>query len=250
MARRSLRTAKRIGKHFGLYDGAIFSTHVRNLQWDDVIHRWRVATNRGDDIRARFVVMAAGSFNRPKLPGIPGLTTFTGHMFHSSRWDYDYTGGDAGGGMDKLADKKVAVIGTRATAVQIVPYLARDAKHLYVFQRTPSSVDARDNAPTDPEWVKTLQPGWQAERQRNFHSWAFELPVPEARFRTRSSKSPAHLAITTTKVAAQTRDPLVSGRTLRAWVLRLRRPSRSPKDYSAGSISPAARRRSAPRRRR
>jgi cyclohexanone monooxygenase len=169
---------QRIGKHFGLYDGAIFSTQVRTLQWDSGIHRWRVATNRGDDIRARFVVMAAGSFNRPKLPGIPGLTTFTGHMFHSSRWDYDYTGGDATGGMNKLADKKVAVIGTGATAVQIVPYLARDSQHLFVFQRTPSSVDARDNPPTDPDWVKSLQPGWQSARQRNFHAWAFELPVP------------------------------------------------------------------------
>ena len=99
-------------------------------------------------------------------------------MFHSSRWDYDYTGGDATGGLHKLNDKKVAVIGTGATAVQIVPHLARDAKHLYVFQRTPSSVDARHNTPTDPEWVKTLAPGWQAERQRNFHAWAFELPLP------------------------------------------------------------------------
>jgi cyclohexanone monooxygenase len=168
---------QRIGKHFGLYDGAIFSTQARDLKWDDEITRWRVATNRGDDIRARFVVMAAGSFNRPKLPGIPGLTDFTGHMFHSSRWDYEYTGGDASGGLNKLADKKVAVIGTGATAVQIVPHLARGAKHLYVFQRTPSSVDARHNTPTDPEWASALVPGWQAERQRNFHAWAFEVPL-------------------------------------------------------------------------
>jgi cyclohexanone monooxygenase len=169
---------QRIGKHFGLYDGAVFSAQVRDLTWDENAALWRVATNRGDDIRARFVVMAAGSFNRPKLPGIPGLTDFTGHMFHSSRWDYDYTGGDAGGGLTKLADKKVAVIGTGATAVQIVPHLARDAEQLYVFQRTPSSVDARHNTRTDPEWVNTLTAGWQAERQRNFHAWAFELPVP------------------------------------------------------------------------
>lgn len=169
---------QRIGKHFGLYDGAIFSTQVRSLVWDDRINRWQIATNRADDIRARFVVMAAGSFNRPKLPGIPGLTEFTGQMFHSSRWDYDYTGGDVTGGLTKLADKKVAVIGTGASAVQIVPHLARDARHLYVFQRIPSSVDARENPPTDLGWVTTLQPGWQADRQRNFHSWAFELPVP------------------------------------------------------------------------
>ena len=163
-----------IGKHFGLYDGAIFSTQVKDLTWDEGISRWRISTNRGDDIRARFVVLASGSFNRPKLPGIPGIKDFGGHIFHSSRWDYDYTGGDSTGGLNKLADKKVALIGTGATGVQLVPFLGTDAEHLYVFQRTPSTVDERNNTPTDPEWVKTLRPGWQKERQRNFHAWTFE----------------------------------------------------------------------------
>jgi cyclohexanone monooxygenase len=163
---------KRIGKHFGLYDGAIFSTQVRSLRWDDSVKRWRVSTNRGDDIRARFVVMTNGSFNRPKLPGIPGIKDFKGHSFHSARWDYEYTGGDASGGLDKLADKHVALVGTGATGVQLVPHLGRYAKHLYVFQRTPSSVDVRGNEPTDPQWAKSLQPGWQKERQRNFHRWS------------------------------------------------------------------------------
>ncbi|MDH6247926.1 NAD(P)/FAD-dependent oxidoreductase [Mycobacterium sp. OTB74] len=165
---------RNIGKHYGLYDGAIFSTQVKDLTWDESIERWRISTNRGDDIRARFVVLGSGSFNRPKLPGIPGITDFKGHMFHSSRWDYDYTGGDASGNLTGLADKKVALIGTGATGVQLVPFLGRDAEHLYVFQRTPSTVDERNNIPTDPEWVKTLQPGWQKERQRNFHAWTFE----------------------------------------------------------------------------
>jgi len=165
---------RRIGKHFGLYDSAIFSTQVRALNWDEEIKRWRVSTNRGDDIRARFVVMASGPFHRPKLPGIPGIKNFKGHSFHSSRWDYEYTGGDSNGGLDRLADKRVAVVGTGATSVQIVPFLGRHAKHLYVFQRTPSSVGPRNNTPTDPEWVKSLKPGWQKERQRNFHAWTFE----------------------------------------------------------------------------
>jgi len=163
---------RRIGKHFGLYDGAIFSTEVCALRWDDDVKRWRLSTDRGDDIRARFVVMANGSFNRPKLPGIPGINEFRGHQFHSSRWDYQYTGGDATGGLDKLADKRVALVGTGASGIQVVPFLGRYAKHLYVFQRTPSSVDARGNTPTDPEWAKTLKPGWQKERQRNFHRWS------------------------------------------------------------------------------
>jgi cyclohexanone monooxygenase len=163
---------KRIAKHFGLYDGAIFSTQVRTVQWDESIKRWRLTTNRGDDIRARFVVLTAGSFNRPKLPGIPGINDFKGHMFHSARWDYDYTGGDASGGLHNLADKRVALVGTGATGVQLVPHLGRDSQHLYVFQRTPSSVDERGNPPTDSRWAKSLQPGWQEERKRNFHSWS------------------------------------------------------------------------------
>ncbi|RAU96892.1 flavin-containing monooxygenase [Mycolicibacter senuensis] len=173
-----------IGKHFGLYDGAIFSTQVRTVRWDEELRRWRLTTNRGDDLRARFVVMAQGSYNRPKLPGIAGIKDFMnagGHVFHSARWDYDYTGGDSGGGLDKLADKRVALVGTGATGVQLVPHLGRDAKQLYVFQRTPSSVDFRGNEPTDPRWAASLQPGWQAERKRNFHRWSpFEGVVFDA----------------------------------------------------------------------
>ncbi|HEX7426525.1 MAG TPA: NAD(P)/FAD-dependent oxidoreductase, partial [Mycobacterium sp.] len=163
---------RRIAKHFGLYDGAIFSTQVRTVRWDESIERWQLTTNRGDDIRARFVVLTAGSYNRPKLPGIRGIKDFKGHMFHSARWDYDYTGGDASGGLHKLADKRVALVGTGATGVQLVPHLGRDSKHLYVFQRTPSSVDERGNPATDPEWAKSLRPGWQEERKRNFHTWS------------------------------------------------------------------------------
>ncbi|KDF02052.1 monooxygenase [Mycolicibacterium aromaticivorans JS19b1 = JCM 16368] len=163
---------RNIGKQFGLYDGALFSTQVRELHWEDETQRWRISTDRGDDIRARFVVMAQGSYNRPKLPGIPGITDFAGHVFHSARWDYEYTGGSADGGLDKLADKRVALVGTGATGIQLVPHLGRDAQELFVFQRTPSSVDARTNPPTDPAWPAALQPGWQEERKRNFHNWS------------------------------------------------------------------------------
>jgi cyclohexanone monooxygenase len=170
---------QRIATHFGLYDGALFGTMARTLRWDDTIQRWSIRTNHADDLRARFIVMATGPWNRPKLPGIPGIKSFRGHSFHSSRWDYEYTGGSTSDPrLDKLADKRVAIIGTGATAIQAVPYLGRHAKHLYVVQRTPSSVDERGNTPTDPEWVKSLRPGWQRERQANFHSWAFEAFPP------------------------------------------------------------------------
>jgi cyclohexanone monooxygenase len=167
-----------IGRHYGLYDGAIFGTGVRALNWDERAKRWRVSTNHGDDIRARFIVMCMGPWSKPKLPGIPGITDFKGHSFHSARWDYAYTGGAPGDPtLSKLADKRVAIIGTGATAIQIVPHLGKWAKQLYVFQRTPSSVDERGNKPTDPEWAKTLKPGWQKQRQQTFHNWAWE-PFP------------------------------------------------------------------------
>ena len=170
--------AQRIGKHFGLYENAIFHTLIRSLEWDESIKRWRIGTNRGDDIRARFVVMCQGPYNRPKLPGIPGITDFKGHTFHTARWDYEYTGGDISGGLDRLADKRVAIIGTGASGIGAIPHLASSAQHLYVFQRTPSYIHERGSTLTDPEWVKTLKPGWRTERQRNFHNAAFAFFSP------------------------------------------------------------------------
>jgi cyclohexanone monooxygenase len=160
--------SQRIGRAYGLYDVACFQTRVNHLAWDDGLKRWRIATNRGDDIKARFVIMALGPASRAKLPGIPGLEDFQGHSFHTSRWDYGYTGGDTTGNLTGLADKRVAIIGTGATAIQCVPYVGRHAKHLYVFQRTPSSVDLRGNKPTDSDWAEALQPGWQRARRHNF----------------------------------------------------------------------------------
>lgn len=121
-------------------------------------------------MKARFVCMANGPLHRPKLPGIPGVESFKGHTFHTSRWDYDYTGGDSNGGLTGLADKRVGIIGTGATAVQCVPHLGAAARHLYVFQRTPSSIDVRNNRPTDQEWAANLEPGWQQARMDNFNT--------------------------------------------------------------------------------
>ncbi len=151
------------------FGDALFSTAVTRLAWDDDLGRWRVHTDRGDELRARFVVTGTGPLNRPKLPGIPGIETFEGHWFHTSRWDYAYTGGDAlGAPMDRLGDRRVGIIGTGATAVQCIPHLARAAGELSVFQRTPSSIDVRANHPIDPDWFATLEPGWQARWLENF----------------------------------------------------------------------------------
>ena len=159
---------QRIGKHYDLYPITLFQTRVAELAWDDAEKVWVIRTNHGDAIRARFVVSALGTASRAKLPGIPGIESFEGHSFHTSRWDYNYTGGDTTGNLWKLEDKTVAIIGTGATAIQCIPALGRHAKQLYVFQRTPSSVDTRGNKPTDPEWAKSLEPGWQRARRHNF----------------------------------------------------------------------------------
>jgi cyclohexanone monooxygenase len=169
--------AQRIGHQYSLYDITLFQTRVRDLRWDESIKRWIVNTNRGDDIRARFVVVAMGSTSQPKLPGIPGIEDFEGRSFHISRWDFDYTGGDTHGNLHKLGDKRVAIIGTGASGIQAVPALGRDAKHLYVFQRTPTSiVGPRGNKPTDPDWAASLKPGWQRERRDNFSDLAAGRP--------------------------------------------------------------------------
>jgi cyclohexanone monooxygenase len=164
-----LRHSRAIGERFGLYDNVCFQTEVTELRWNDETKRWIVKTNRGDAMQARFVVMANGPLHRPKLPGIPGVEGFKGHSFHTSRWDYAYTGGDSNGGLTGLKDKRVGIIGTGATAVQCVPHLGEWAKELYVFQRTPSSIDVRNNRPTDPKWAESLGPGWQQARMDNFN---------------------------------------------------------------------------------
>lgn len=174
-----LAHAQRIGRHFGLYDDALFQTAVTELRWLDDERRWLVSTDRGDRFKARYVVRTNGILDRPKLPAIPGIADFKGHTFHTSRWDYVYTGGDSTGGLTLLADKRVAVIGTGATAIQVVPYVAREAQHLYVVQRTPSGVDKRGNMPTDAQWWKTLKPGWQRLRRGNFIALTTGQPQDE-----------------------------------------------------------------------
>jgi cyclohexanone monooxygenase len=159
---------RKLAERFGLYSAALFQTQVQLVEWDESRRRWRVGTDREDRISARFVVSCTGLLSTPKLPGIPGIETFEGHAFHTSRWDYGYTGGDADGGLTGLADKVVGIIGTGSTGIQTIPHLAASARHLYVFQRTPSSVDVRNNGPIDPEFLKTLKPGWQRERRDNF----------------------------------------------------------------------------------
>jgi cation diffusion facilitator CzcD-associated flavoprotein CzcO len=155
---------RRIAEHFDLYRDACLQTEVQEIRWEPSSSRWLISTDRGDEIRARFVAMANGYLQKPKLPGIAGITDFRGHTFHTSRWDYEYTGKDLRG----LSDKRVGIVGTGATAIQCVPRLAESAGQLLVFQRTPSTVDVRGNRPTEPDWAASLEPGWQQRRMENF----------------------------------------------------------------------------------
>jgi cyclohexanone monooxygenase len=160
--------AQAIGRHFGLYDHALFQTKVETIDWDEQRARWMARTDRGDTIEARFACVAQGPLANVKLPGIPGIRSFKGRMFHSARWDYAWTGGSAAGGFDRLRDKRVGIIGTGATAIQIAPRLAEDAAELFIFQRTPSAIDLRRNRPTDPAWFAAQDRGWQRRRMENF----------------------------------------------------------------------------------
>ncbi|GAB7004757.1 NAD(P)/FAD-dependent oxidoreductase [Nocardioides sp. AN3] len=166
-----LEHCHRIARHYRLYDKALLQTRASGVTWSEDTGLWTVETDRGDVFTARYVCMTAGAMQKPKLPGVPGIETFEGHTFHTSRWDYAYTGGNSTGGLDGLADKKVAIVGTGATAVQAVPALGASAGHLYVVQRTPSAVSARNNRPTDEVWASTLVHGWQRERMDNFSTF-------------------------------------------------------------------------------
>ena len=174
-----LAHSRAIGEHFRLYDDACFQTEVTDIAWNDNDQRWVIRTNRGDAMRARFVVMANGPLHRPKLPGIPGIETYRGHSFHTSRWDYAYTGGTSEGNLTGLAGKRVGIIGTGATGVQCIPHLGAAAEHLYVFQRTPSSIDVRNNRPTDPSWASSLRAGWQKRRMENFNNLESGIIEPD-----------------------------------------------------------------------
>lgn len=151
-----------IARRYDLYDLAVFQTTVTSTVWDEQAQRWRISTDRGDTMTARFVVCANGTLAKPRLALIDGMETFAGISFHTSRWDYDATGAE----LEKLADMRVGIIGTGASAVQIVPNVGAVAKSLHVFQRTPSSIDIRDDWETDAAWAARLQPGWQAKRRQ------------------------------------------------------------------------------------
>ncbi len=168
-----------IADRFDLTGDALFHTGVTEAAWDEDAGRWRVRTDRGDELRPRYYVLAVGILNLLKLPAIPGMEDFAGHSFHSARWDYAYTGGGPGEPLTELGDKTVALIGTGATGIQVLPPLAAAAEQVYLFQRTPSAIGERGNRPTPPEFAEALTPGWQQARMDNFQAVMLGKQVDE-----------------------------------------------------------------------
>ncbi len=168
---------ERIADRFDLVSDALFHTEVTRADWDEDAARWRIRTDRGDEVTSRWYVLAVGILNLMKLPALPGMEDFAGHSFHTARWDYDYTGGGPHQPLTGLGDKTVALIGVGASGIQCLPHLAEAAKHVFVFQRTPSAVGVRGNRPTDPDFAQGLEPGWQRARMDNFQAIMLGRPV-------------------------------------------------------------------------
>jgi cation diffusion facilitator CzcD-associated flavoprotein CzcO len=166
-----------IADRFDLNDNALFHTGVLRAEWQEEVARWRIRTDRGDQVDCRWYVLAVGILNLLKLPDLAGMEDFAGPSFHTARWDYDYTGGGPHAPLDGLSDKVVALVGTGASGLQTVPQLAESAKHLYVFQRTPSAIGERGNRPTDPDFTEDFEPGWQRSRMDNFQAIMMGLPT-------------------------------------------------------------------------
>ncbi|KAK4246090.1 pyridine nucleotide-disulfide oxidoreductase [Corynascus novoguineensis] len=179
-----LEHADRIATHWKLHDKALFRSSVKTIRWDDASRLWNLELTEGRGpgeqsrelkLQARYVLLASGILTNPQVPKVPGLETFAGSIFHTARWNYQVTGGSPNDeALTGLEGKRVGIIGTGATAIQVVPKLAKYAKELYVFQRTPSGVWWRGQRPTDPEEWKTKiarKKGWQRERMLNLDSY-------------------------------------------------------------------------------
>ena len=185
------RHAERIAKRWKLEDKTLFRSDVQRVEWDDIDELWTISLveRRGPGVeaisrkvKAETVYLAAGVLTKPQVPKIPGLLSYKGEIFHTSRFDYEVTGGSQEDQtLNKLRDKRVAIIGTAATAVGAIPTLARHAKELYVVQRTPAYVKPRNQQTTNPEEFKRTiasQKGWQFERQINLNRHMTNAVLP------------------------------------------------------------------------
>ncbi|HVN88748.1 MAG TPA: NAD(P)/FAD-dependent oxidoreductase [Candidatus Binataceae bacterium] len=152
-----LRYLNHVADRFDLRRNIQFSTSVTSANFDEQTNTWRVTTDRGEKVSARFLIAAVGTLSATNIPKFKGLETFKGKWYHTSQWPH--------GGVDFIA-KRVAVVGTGATAVQAIPEIAQQAKQLTVFQRTPAYCVPARNGKVDPDVVKARKADYDGIRQR------------------------------------------------------------------------------------
>lgn len=163
-------------RKYNLYEKTYFQTSFTKSVWDEKQSKWNSSTSLDDCIQSKYVILSTGFLSTPKLPGIPGIESFKGKSFHTSRWDYSFTGGNEKGDLHGLKNMNIALIGTGASAVQIAPHLAASAKNLFIFQRTPVAVGGQLNTATDINWYKNQDKGWQKKRSDNFNALMEGIP--------------------------------------------------------------------------
>ncbi|QBI54911.1 flavin-containing monooxygenase [Streptomonospora litoralis] len=169
---------------FGARPHIRFGHEVLDARWDEDVRRWRIETSQGE-YTAGVLVTGAGYLSEPAVPDVPGLAGFEGPVFHSSRWDHDFD----------LDGKRVAVIGTGASAIQFVPKIQPQVGRLDLYQRTPPWIGPKNDKPTGAvqSWMLHNVPGYQRFR-RNFNMWgreflAFVMSRPKMAARMQSMAS-------------------------------------------------------------
>ncbi|HMJ99086.1 MAG TPA: NAD(P)/FAD-dependent oxidoreductase [Reyranella sp.] len=152
-----LRYANHVADRFDLRRDIRFETRVTQARFDETAHAWTVETDKGDRVTARFVITAMGYLSSPNTPKIPGLEDFKGPTYHTGNWPHE--------GVDFSA-KTVGMIGTGSSAIQSIPIIAQQARHLTVFQRTANYMVPAHNKPLDPAYVSDVKANYEAMRRR------------------------------------------------------------------------------------
>nr|QKW94355.1 phenylacetone monooxygenase [Stigmatella erecta] len=152
-----LRYLNHVADRFGLRQDIQFRTRVASAVFDEATNRWKIQTDDGASVSARFLIMATGCLSAAKVPDFKGLETSQARWYHTSRWPHE--------GVD-FTGQRVGVIGTGSSGIQVIPIIAEQADHLFVFQRTPSfSVPAR-NAPIDPTYESQMKASYAEYRRK------------------------------------------------------------------------------------
>ena len=151
-----LKYANHVADRFDLKRDIQFETRVTSATFDEAACRWTVRTDRGDEVSAAFCVMATGCLSDLQVPPFPGLESFKGKRYHTGSWPHE--------GVD-FTGRRVGIIGTGSSAIQSIPIIAKQAAHLYVFQRTPNYSVPAKNVPMDPEYQRRWKTEYPKHRQ-------------------------------------------------------------------------------------